>query len=109
MNIFVCECLENDFHNMTNTEILVTVLNRSFNSKFIKLHSGDNFFVCCRDMVIFCYKVNRWYFYSRTCSNVMSGMAISCYQTLNYGFRSICKVCVSPLEKKLFPFLIKIR
>lgn len=109
MNIFVCGCLENDFHNMTVIKILETILNPTFNSKFIKINSGDNFFVCCRDIVDFCYKVNRWYFFNKTCSSQMSGMNVSCYHLLKYGFRSICQVCISPLEIKLFPFLIKIR
>ena len=47
MNVFVCGCLENDFHNMTVIKILETILNPTFNSKFIKINSGDNFFVCC--------------------------------------------------------------
>ena len=106
MNIFVCGCLENSLLGKKTTEIVREVFDPAFDCRFFKLSFEDDIFTCCRDMISFCYDVNRWYFFSRTCA---TEELFSCYVSLNYGFKNLCPICISPLVKKLFPFLIKIR
>ena len=106
MNIFVCGCLEDSFFGMETAEIVHKIYDPLFDRKFFRLYFEDDIFICCRDIVTFCYEVNRWYFFNKTCA---TDELFSCYVSMHYGFTNLCPICISPLVKKLFPFLIKIR
>ena len=109
-NIFACGCSKNDFYNKTYEEVLYKIFeNPSDYSIFVRIKVNSNLYICCPQIIEFCYKANRWYFFNKTCSNQMSGMTVSCFHLLKFGFRSICKVCICPLQVKLFPFLIKVK
>ena len=105
MNIFVCGCLEKSLSGKKTIEIIDKVFNPCFDSRFVKFYFEYDIFICCRDMISFCYEVNRWYFYNKTCA---SEELFSCYGSFKFGFSRFCSTCISPLKKKLFPFLIKI-
>ena len=106
MHIFVCGCLEDSMSGKKTVEIVDEVFNPTFDCKFFKLYYKDDIFVCCRDIISFCHSANKWYFFNKTCA---IEELFSCYVSLNYGFKALCPICISPLVKKLFPFLIKIR
>ena len=109
-NLYTCGCLQNDFHNKTFEEVLYKFFeNPSEYSIFVRIKYDSNLYICCSQIIEFCYKANRWYFFNKTCSNQMSGITVSCFHLLKFGFRSICKVCIFPLQVKLFPFLIKVK
>ena len=105
MNIFVCGCLEKLLSGKKTTDIIDEVFNPCFDCRFLKFCFEYDVFICCCDMVNFCYEVNRWYFYNKTCA---TQELFSCYVSLKYGFKKFCSICISALKKKLFPFLIKI-
>ena len=109
-NVYVCGCFQKYFYNKTYDEILVNVFqNPSDYSIFVRIEIETDLYICCPQIIEFCYKTNRWYFFNKTCSNQMAGLTVSCISLLKFGFRSICKVCVCPLQVKLFPFLIKVK
>ena len=109
-NIYVCGCFKNDFHNKTYDEILYNIfMNPSDYSIFVRIEIETDLYICCPQIIEFCYKTNRWYFFNKTCSKKMAALTVSCISLLKFGFRSICKVCVCPLQVKLFPFLIKVK
>ena len=109
-NVYVCSCFQKDFYNKTYDEILHNVfMNPSDYSIFVRIEIETDLYICCPQIIEFCYKTNRWYFFNKTCSNQMAGLTVSCISLLKFGFRSICKVCVCPLQVKLFPFLIKVK
>ena len=109
-NVYVCGCLQNDFHNKTYEEVLYKIFeNPSDYSIFVRIKVESNLYIFCRQIIEFCYKTNRWYFFNKTCNHQTDGMTVSCFHLLKFGFRSICKVCVCPLQVKLFPFLIKLK
>ena len=108
-NIYTCGCLEDEFRNKTNDEVLQIFEVSSKYSTFVKIKFERDFYICCSKIIEFCYRANRYFFIRNTCSSHMSGMNVSCYHLLKFGFRSICYVCIYPLEIKLFPFLIKIK
>ena len=112
-NIYTCGCLADDFLNKTLHEILKIFETQLEYSSFIRINLDDDFYIFCPWITEFCYKANRWYFFDKTCSH-LSGMNstcyhVSCFHLLKYGFKTICQVCVYPLQKKLFLFLIKIK
>ena len=112
-NIYTCGCLANDFHNKTVDELLQIFERPTDYSSFIRINLDDDFYIFCQQITEFCYKAHRYYFFDKTCS-YLSGMNspfyhISCFLLLKYGFKTICQACIIPLQKKLFPFLIKIK
>ena len=112
-NIYTCECLADDFYKKTIQEILTVFENRIEFSDFIRINFDDNFYIFCPWITEFCFKANRWYFYDKTCGNI-TGMnegwcRLCCFHLLKFGFKTICQVCIFPLQKKLFPFLIKVK
>ena len=104
-NIYTCGCLADDFYRKTIHEILTIFENRVEFSSFIRINLDDNFYIFCPWITEFCYKANRWYFYNKTCGRSY----VSCFHLLKYGMKTICQVCIFPLQKKLFPFLIKVK
>ena len=109
-NVYVCGCFQKYFYNKTYDEILVNAFqNPSDYSIFVRIEIETDLYICCPQIIEFCYKTNRWYFFNKTCSNQMAGLTVSCISLLKFGFRSICKVYVCPLQIKLFPFLIKVK
>ena len=78
-------------------------------SIFVRIEVETDLYICCPQIIEFCYNTNRWYFFNKTCSNQMGGLILPCISLLKFGFRSICKVWVFPLQVKLFPFLIKVK
>ena len=109
-NIYTCECLADDFYRKTIQEILTIFENRVEFSDFIRINFDDNFYIFCPWITEFCFKANRWYFYDKTCGNRSGEWShLCCFHVLKLGFRKICQVCIFPLQKKLFPFLIKVK
>ena len=108
-NIYTCGCLANDFHNKTLDEVLQIFERPSDYSIFVRINFENDFYICCRKIIEFCFKVHRWYFLNKTCSSRMSGLHVSCYHLLKFGFNTICQECIYPLEIKLFPFLFKVK
>ena len=108
-NLYTCGCLQNDFHNKTVEEVIKIFKQPSDYSLFVRINFKTDFYICCPKIIDFCYKVNRWYFFNKTCDRKMDGMSVSCISLLKFGFRNICQVCVCPLQFKLFPFLIKVK
>lgn len=108
MQIFVCGCLEEGMLSMTDKRINV-VLDEffipSFDCRFFKIFWKDDIFVCCREIILFCYNVHRIYFTVKACRT----SEFSCFVALKYGYKNICPTCISVLSKKLFPFLVKIK
>ena len=110
MNIYTCECIEDDFRKKTIEEILqIFEEGRLIYVHFIRMKVKENFYICCPRIIEFCYEVNRYFFFGKTCYENRQGMSISCYSLLKYGFKSLCEICICPLEIKLFPFLIKVK
>ena len=107
-NIYTCGCIADDFYKKTIDEIITIFENQFEFSSFIRINFDDNFYIFCPRIAEFCYKANRWYFYNKTCIED-SGFCVSCFHFLKYGFKTICQVCIFPLQKKLFPFLIKVK
>lgn len=105
-NIYVCGCFQNKFEKKTNDEIFNSIID---DRSIIYIKLDENVFICCRKIIDFCYKLNRCYFFERTCSTRLFGMCANCFHLLKFGFRDVCAVCTVPLQEKLFPFLIKIR
>ena len=111
-NIYTCGCLADEFFIKTSYEILTIFENRAELSGFIRLNFDNNFYIFCPWMTEFCYKTNRWYFYGKTCDTFglyEESYCLSCFHLLKYGFKSICQLCIIPLQVKLFPFLIKVK
>ena len=109
-NIYTCGCIADDFFKKTYHEILTIFENWLEFSGFVRINLDDNFYIFCPWITEFCYKANRWYFFDKTCGNSY-GLCyrLSCFHLLKYGFKTICQVCISPLQRKLFPFLIKVK
>ena len=99
MNIFVCGCFEDKFNSIKVTT--------SVGEDYFKIFNGNDLYIFCVDIARFCYKVNRWYFFTRTCA-FNSFDLFSCYVSLNFGVKSLCSICIEPLVEKLFPYLKKI-
>ena len=110
-NIYTCNCLLDDFLKKTTQEILVTFENNHAKfADFIRFNVNDNFYVFCPWITEFCFKADRWYFYDKTCGNRTGEWChLCCFHLLKFGFKTICQVCIFPLQKKLFPFLIKVK
>ena len=108
-NIYTCGCLQNDFHNKTFEEVIQIFDQPLCYSTFVRINFKTDFYICCPKIIEFCYRANRWYFFNKTCCSHMFGMNVSCYHLLKFGFRTICQVCIYPLQVKLFPFLIKVK
>ena len=112
-NIYTCGCIADDFYKKTLHEILTIFETRVEFSVFIRINLDDNFYIFYPSITEFCYKANRWYFYNKTCGNSCglydTCYHLSCFHLLKYGFKTICQVCIFPLQKKLFPFLIKVK
>ena len=106
-NIYTCGCLADDFRKKTLHEILTIFETQLEFSGFIRINLDHNFYIFCPWITEFCYKANRWYFYKKTCSNHYG--LCDCFHLLKFGFKTICQVCIFPLQKKLFPFLIKVK
>ena len=102
MNLFVCECFEKKYPTIT---LIDCCFGLKLEGEYLKIFYQDDLFICCVQMVNFCYKVNRWYFFSRTCA--VSSDLFSCYVSLMFGVKSLCTICIRPLVKKLFPYLRK--
>ena len=110
MNIYTCGCIEDDFRRKTIEEILqIFEEGRQNYVPFIRMKLRENFYICCPRIIEFCYYANRYFFLKKTCSDARCGTWVSCYDLLKFGFKSICQLCVCPLEVKLFPFLIKVK
>ena len=118
MKIYTCGCLADEFFMKTGNDILKIFENREiFENRvdlldFIRINVDDNFYIFCPWITEFCYKTNRWYFYGKTCDTLglyEECYLLSCFHLLKYGFKSICQLCISPLQVKLFPFLIKVK
>ena len=108
-NLYTCGSLQNDFHNKTFEEVIQIFEQASDYSIFVRINFETDLYVCCPKIIEFCYKANQWYFFNKTCCDQTGGMTVSCFNLLKFGFRSICQVCVYPLQVKLFPFLIKVK
>ena len=106
-NIFTCGCLADGFRMKTICEILTIFEDRVEFSDFIRINFNNDFYIFCPWITEFCYKANHWYFYKKTCSNTYG--LCDCFHLLKFGFKTICNRCSSPLQKKLFPFLIKVK
>ena len=107
-NIYVCGCFQDKFKNKTFEEFR-QFFTESTDNSIIKINLDEDYYICCRKIVDFCYKANRYYFLERTCSTGLYGMCVSCFHLIKFGFDTICCVSVIRLQKKLFPFLIKIK
>ena len=110
-NIYTCNCLLDDFLKITTQEILVAFENNHAKfADFIRINVDDNFYIFCPWITEFCFKANHWYFYDKTCGNrTREWCHLCCFHLLKFGFKTICQVCIFPLQKKLFPFLIKVK
>ena len=107
-NIYVCGCFQEEFQNKTFEEV-IQFFTESVDNSIIRINLDEDYYFCCRMIIDFCYKANRCYFLERTCSTRLYGMCVSCFHLIKFGFDTICCVCIIPLQKKLFPFLIKIK
>ena len=58
MNLFVCECFEKKYPTIT----LIDCFGLKLEGQYLKIFYQDDLFICCVQMVNFCYKVNRWYY-----------------------------------------------
>ena len=110
-NIYTCNCLLDDFLKKTTQEILVAFENNhAIFADFIRFNVNDNVYVFCPWITEFCFKADRRYFYDKTCGNLSGEWChLCCFHLLKFGFKTICQVCIFPLQKKLFPFLIKVK
>ena len=111
-NVYVCECigLDNELFTKSYDEILNEIFENPSNySIFVRMKVETNLYICCSRMIEICYEIQKYYFFSKTCSKKSNSMCVSCFSLLKYGFLEICKVCISPLQVKLLPFLIKIK
>ena len=110
-NVFVCGCIGFDSELFTKSyeEILLEIFeNPSDYSIFVRIKVDTNLYICCSRMIEICYRIHRWFFNNKTCCK-QHNMYVSCFDLLKYGFKSICNVCICPLQVKLLPFLIKIK
>ena len=107
-NIYVCGCFQEEFQNKTFEEV-IQFFTESVDNSIIRINLDEDYYFCCRMIIDFCYKANRCYFLEKTCSTCLYGTFVSCVHLIKFGFNTICCVCVIPLQKKLFPFLIKIK
>ena len=105
MNIYVCSCFEEK-----NPNIRITGYNllNFLKPDYIKVFYKDELYIMCPQIIDFCFKANKSYFFMKTCSVVSRDNLLSCYTCLRLGMRSICSTCVRPLSIKLFPHLSKI-
>ena len=110
-NIYTCNCLLDHFLKITTQEILVAFENNHAKfADFIRINVDDNFYIFCPWITEFCFKANRWYFYDKTCGTRTGEWShLCCFHLLKFGFKTICQTCIFPLQKKLFPFLIKVK
>ena len=77
---------------------------------FIRFNVNDNFYIFCPWITELCFKADHWYFYDKTCGNRTGEWChLCCFHLLKFGFKTIGQVCIFPLQKKLFPFLIKVK
>ena len=105
MNIYVCSCFEEK-----NPDIRITgyILLNLFKPDYIKVFYKDELYIMCPEIIDFCFRANKSYFFNRTCSAVSRDNFLSCYTCLRLEMKSICSTCVRPLSIKLFPHLSKI-
>ena len=108
MNIFVCHCIEDKYPEIRVDNCILRVLTLDFNRKYLRIFLNDDIYILCPEIINFCYQVNRWFFFSRTCKFNSRDNLFSCISNLGLGFKSICPICLKPLAKKLFPYLSKI-
>ena len=108
MNIFICSCVEERYPDIRVDYSISRVLSWDFDRRYIKVFSNDDLYIICPEIVNFCYLVNRWYFFGKTCAFNSRDNLFSCITNLKFGFKSICPICLKPLARKLFQNLSKI-
>ena len=106
MNIFICSCIENNYFDIRVN--FGRVLSWNFDRRYIKVFFNNNLYIFCPEIANFCYKVNRWYFFGKTCDFGSRDSIFCCFSNLKFGIKSICSLCTAPLVKKLFPYLSQI-
>ena len=107
MNIFICECLEEEYPDISLYHSVGRCVSRNFEQEYLKIFYEGDLYIFCVQSVTLCHQVNRWYFFGKTCVAVSSDL-FSCYVSLKFGVKSLCPVCIRPLVKKLFPYLRQI-
>ena len=105
MNIYICSCIE---EKKPSIRINSYTLLDLFEPEYIKIFHNDNLYVMCPQIINFCYQVNKWYFFGKTCATISRHNLFSCITGVRLGMKSICPTCVQPLSIKLFPNLSKI-
>lgn len=104
MNIFVCGCIKSDYPYIRNDHLLVI---RELD-KYVMISFNNDIYVMCPEIINFCYQVNRWFFFGKTCDFNSGKNLSSCITNLRFGRKKICLICTEPLVKKLFPYFQKI-
>ena len=105
MNIYICRCFEEKHPNI---RIKCYTLSDLFEPEYIKIFHKDDLYVICPQIINFCYQANKPYFSRRTCAVISRDNLFSCITSLRMGMKSICSICIQPLNIKLFPYLSKI-
>ena len=111
MSVYVCQCIgyDNDFTTKTYERIKFEYFDYpSDYSIFVRMEIGEDLFICCSEMIDFCYRMHIYIFFNKSCRKTKNS-SISCFTLLKVGFRSVCDVCIFPLQVKLFPYLIKVK
>lgn len=116
-NVYSCLCVSESFFGKTYDEIVEMIFSvpSDLSVHCVKMKINGNVYICCVNTVEFVYKYNRWYFFNKTCARIdednyrTNGFAVSCFNLLKYGFRTICTICQFPLQQKLFQHLVKVK
>lgn len=107
-NIYSCVCISDSLFGLSYDEINEMVSSCSdLSTHLIIIENLDNFYICCRDSIEFCFVFNRYFIRDKTCANVNE--TISCFDLIKYGFKNICELCQSVLDIFLYSFLVKVK
>ena len=105
MNIFICNCIEEKYRDIRLDHSISRVLSLEFDRRFIKFFFNDNLYIACPEIIDFCYRVNRWYFFGKMCNFNSRHNLFSCITSLKFGMKTLCPICIRPLTIKLLPNL----
>ena len=106
MNIFVCDCIENEYPDIRLLHSVGRILTVDFNRRYIKIFYNDNLYVVCPEIIDFCYQVNRNFMFGNLCHFKEPHDSIfSCVSSLKFGLKSICPICIKAFSKKLLKHL----
>lgn len=108
VNVYSCSCVSDSMFGLSFDEIKKMVTCPSDLSVHVITidETPENFYICCRRSIIFCYLFNRNYLYYQKCD--CNGV-VTCFNLMSLDLTSkFCQHCKLGLKKFLFNHLVKI-